>query len=109
LRHLTEDAVRFGEDLFKIGAGKFLICVPYGRDLQQQRGERFVTALVWAGTDGAAKRAILMQIEADEIGDERPPSEMLPAGHPVTYGEIRRSGGRRTAWRCSRSTRCTDG
>jgi len=29
-----------------------------------------------------------MQIEADQIGNERPPTELLPPGHPATYGEV---------------------
>ena len=88
LSQVTTDAVSLGDDLFKVGRGKFLICVPYNRDLEEQGGNRFVTTLVWAGTDGAARRAVLMQIEADQSSKERPPADLLPPGQPVTYGEI---------------------
>ena len=88
LSQVTTGAVSLGDDLFKVGPGKYLISVPYNRNLEEQGGDRFITALVWAGTDGAAKRAILMQVEADQISNERPPAELLPPGEPVTYGEI---------------------
>jgi len=91
LSGVATSALTIGGDLFKIGRGKYLICVPYNRDLEEQRGDRFVTSLVWAATDGAAKRAVLMQIEADQISSERPPAELLLPGQPVRYGEIIRA------------------
>lgn len=88
LSQVTTGAVSVGDDLFRVGPGKYLICAPYSRDLEEQGGNRFVTALVWAGTDGAARRAVLMQIEADQSNGAPPPPELLPPGQPVTYGEI---------------------
>jgi hypothetical protein len=62
--------------------------VPYKRDLSESGSDRFITSLLWAGTDDAARRAALLELEADEVTEDSPPPDLLPPRRPVTYGEI---------------------
>jgi hypothetical protein len=89
LRQVTKTTpVKLGDDLFKIDTGKYLVCVPYKRDLTEGGGERFITSVLWARTDGAARRAALLQIEADQVIEGGPPPDLLLPGRPVSYGDI---------------------
>jgi len=51
-----------------------------------------VTAAVWAESEGAARRAVLQQLEADESKDSRPPEGVLLRRGLERYGEIREAG-----------------
>lgn len=90
LTEVSGSAQHLGGVLYKLGLAAYVTCVPYDRQLQETDGGPFVTTLLWAEADGAAKRAQLMQIEADESADLRPPRELLLRGEPSTYGEITR-------------------
>ena len=51
-----------------------------------------VTAAVWAESEGAARRAVLQQLEADESKDSRPPEGVLLRRGLERYGGIREAG-----------------
>ena len=74
--------------LFKVEDGKYLLCVPYDAQIKPLENDYSIAAILWAETDGAAKRAVLQQLEADVRGNATPPSEILLPGGPVQYDEV---------------------
>lgn len=77
------------ESLFKISVTKYLIISPYrGNHLEQMEGGPFLTALLWACSDGAALRAYNMMIERDDMVTAMPPPILLPAEDANTYSAI---------------------
>mgnify|MGYP007034366735 CR=1 FL=1 len=74
--------------LFRLGRDEYLVCVPHDRDLRRIEGKRFVTTVMWAETEGAARRAQLMDIESDERGDVLPPPALLLSEGASSYGSI---------------------
>lgn len=88
LPDVSPSAIPLGGVLYRIATGTYVTCVPYNRQLEEIEGGLFVTTLLWAESDGAAKRVQLMEIEADQPKDSRPPADLLLHGQPVTYGEI---------------------
>lgn len=88
LSEVPASAIHLGGVLYRIAPGAYVTCVPYNQELEPVDGAPLVTMLLWAESDGAAKRSQLMEIEADQRRDEHPPAEMLLRGQPVTYGEI---------------------
>lgn len=85
---LGTPASHISDVLFRIGPCGYLICVPHGRDLRRVEGKRFITTLMWAESDGAARRAQLLDIEADEPKIVRPPDALLSLGGAASYGAI---------------------
>jgi hypothetical protein len=85
---LSARLVRIEDDLFRLRTGAYLVCLPYDERFEAAAGERFVTALLWAASDGAARRAHLMEIEADDLATGPAPGELLPPGQPQAYGAI---------------------
>lgn len=68
-----------------------MVAVPHNGRFDRNDAGPFVTALLWAETDGAAKRAKLMEIEADDPGAaSSAPRDLLP-GPATTYGDIART------------------
>lgn len=78
--------------LFKVSESAFLLCAPYDEQLRPLVGDLAVTAVVWAESEGAARRAVLQQLEADQPTDAQPPAEMLLKPGMKRYGEIREAG-----------------
>lgn len=79
-----------GDRLFRLGPQQYVVAVPYNQRFERTEESPFATIAFWAPTDGAAKRAILMQIEDDEQSEADAPVEMLLPGAPTTYGDIER-------------------
>jgi hypothetical protein len=77
--------------LFRLGEDVYLYTVPHDHRLRNaSNGARFVSMVLWAETEGAARRALLGEVEADlRDGTRRPPGELLPAGAAGMYGDIR--------------------
>ena len=77
------------EDLYKIADTCFLIAMPHDRDCTPSSRPPHVTTVMWADSDGAARRALRGRIEAD---NERlgltPPAALLLAPGVLTYGDI---------------------
>lgn len=74
--------------LFRIGPNCYVTAGEYDADLSPSPSRR-VGSLLWAESDGAALRAVNMEIEADALcPGGKIPSEMLLPGRPRTYGEI---------------------
>jgi hypothetical protein len=90
LSEVPASATHLGGVLYKLAPSVYVTCVSYNRRLEEVEGGLFVTMVLWAETDGAARRAQLMEIEADQHADVHPPPEMLLRGQPVIYGEILR-------------------
>lgn len=78
--------------LFKLDESAFLLCAPYDAQLRPLANDVAVTAVVWAESEGAARRAVLQQLEADEPSDSQPPAEILLRPGLERYGQIREAG-----------------
>jgi hypothetical protein len=88
LRKLPFDHEKVGYNLFKVREDTYLIAVSRNRIFETDAAP-YVTILAWAENEGAARRSLDMQIEADvnpSMGT--PPLEMLLPGPAMTYGEI---------------------
>lgn len=88
LSEVSTSAIHLGGVLYKLAPRAYVTCVPYNQQLEEIEGGLFVTMILWAETDGAARRSQLMEVEADQNADVHPPAEMLLRGQPVTYGAI---------------------
>lgn len=88
LRHVVSCAEPVGRNLFRIAPCQYLVALPSNERFEVTPDAPLVTALLWAPTDGAARRVLLFEVEADELADAEPPPELLPAGHSRTYGRI---------------------
>lgn len=79
----------FGLYIFKIGEGVYLRLSPYKPgSLEKSASGPFVNAIVWGASDGAVRRALLMELEADDWVSSSAPDEFLPAEGAKTYGTI---------------------
>jgi hypothetical protein len=90
LQHSTR---HLGGTLFQLSGTQYLICPPSNERFERPPGiPGFVAALLWAEYEGAARRGILMEVEADKPDfrplPEPPPVELLLAGAGDTYGSI---------------------
>lgn len=74
--------------LFKLEDGKYLMCVPYDAEMKPLENDYSITAILWAETDGAAKRSVLQQLEADARGDATPPAEILLPERAMRYDDV---------------------
>lgn len=83
---------QLGDVLFKVGDNAFLLCAPYDSQLRPLADDVSVAAVVWAESEGAARRAALQQIEADQPTDSQPPAEVLLKPGMNRYGDIREAG-----------------
>jgi hypothetical protein len=91
LANVSPSAEALGDRLFRLGPGQYVLAVPYDKDFARSEGAPFVTIVLWSETNGAARRASLMEIEADEWKDVSPPPELLLPDGPTTYGDIARA------------------
>jgi hypothetical protein len=77
------------ESLLKISMNKYFVTSPFrGNCLEEMEGGPFLTALLWACSDGAALRAYNMMIERDDMVTAMPPPILLPAEDANTYSAI---------------------
>jgi hypothetical protein len=79
--------------LFQLAPNKYLICPPSNERFEKKAGvPGFIAALLWAQHEGAARRAVLMDVESDHSQPpsfhEPAPEELLPPGATDTYGSI---------------------
>lgn len=88
LDELNLSAVHLKDSLYRIEPCVYLQCVSHDRALRVSQGQRFVTALLWAQSDGAVQRAQLLRIEDDEPREAVPPSALLPGRDVRRYGPI---------------------
>src|SRR4051812_27063571 len=93
LTALNVSPEHLGGTLFRLSPTQFLICPPVNERFERVAGvPGFVAAILWAHYDGAARRAILMEVEADKPEfrpvREHPPLELLPSSGGDTYGSI---------------------
>lgn len=80
-----------GEGLCKLEETKYFLWTPFVHsDNEKLKGRRghFLSALVWACSDGAALRAIMQEKEKDEEIVLPPPPELLPHARANSYGAI---------------------
>ena len=92
---LPEPPVHLKDRLFRVAGTQYLICPPHNERFERVPSiPGFVGYLLWASHDGAARRAALMEVEAD-TSDARPdfeipPPELLLPGNSATYGAVLR-------------------
>ena len=75
--------------LYRVDKSAFLLCTPYDGQLRPLGRDVAVAAIVWAESEGAARRAVLQQLEADEARDVQPPAAVLLRPGVERYAEIR--------------------
>jgi hypothetical protein len=77
------------DPLFVVGRGVYLTLNEFNFETNTNMGGPFITSVLWASSEGAAQRAINLNIEADEQTlCSVPPIELLPAPEAVNYGSI---------------------
>lgn len=69
---LDFDLHRISEGLYRFKPNWYLSAVPYDKYLESD--SEHITQMIWAQTDGAAKRIWDMCIESDEVSEARCPS-----------------------------------
>ena len=90
---LQRSTRHLGGTLFQLSATQYLICPPSNERFERPPGiPGFIAALLWTQYEGAARRAILMEVEADKPElrpvPGPPPPELLLLGTEDTYGSI---------------------
>jgi|SRR5580704_19277816 hypothetical protein len=80
---------RVGYKLFSLDEQAYLVAVSQNREFEVDR-EPYVTVIMWAESEGAARRSVLLEIErdVDRIPPVSPPVEMLLPSAALTYGEL---------------------
>ena len=84
-----EGVMPIADNLYCIGPEAYIFA---HNDILRETKKRgpYMTILLWADSDGAAKRAMLMDIESDKGSTGLlPPPEMLYAKNCITYGELK--------------------
>jgi hypothetical protein len=75
--------------VYKIYHGIYLKLVLFNPDtFEKDPDGPFVMGVVWAASDGAARRALLMEIESDDGAMHSVPNDFLPASDATTYSTI---------------------
>ncbi len=76
------------EGRYKISDNQYLLSSPCNKDFIDAANGPFVTALVWACSEGAFRRVYLAEIEKDDGNIVSPPDEILPEAGKYTYRKI---------------------
>jgi hypothetical protein len=71
-----------GSKLYRLAPAKYCLAE------LEDGGEATLISLLWASSDGAAKRVYLNDIESDDSSISMPPQELLPLSSALSYGEI---------------------
>lgn len=83
------DLIEIEEDFYKITENQYCFSVPYNSvSLEEAPSGPFITAFLWACSEGAAKRMYLNEIESDDGVSVLPPPEILPSPDKKSYREI---------------------
>ena len=81
--------VELGHRLYKIEDTQYCLVTPYNSpNLEVVVGGPFLSALLWAPSDSAAKRAVLEDKEGDDMAIQDVPPEILPVEDALTYHKI---------------------
>ena len=75
------------DTLYRCGEDAFVLAMPYRADLVRDPDNGpFVTVVIWAVSEGAARRVCLLEREQDDDAPGAPPAAMLPPSCTPTYG-----------------------
>lgn len=86
---LGVDLTEIEEDFYQISNNQYCLSAPYSSmSLEVAPGGPFITAFLWACSEGAAKRVYLNEIEGDDTVNLSPPPEILPHPDQQTYKDI---------------------
>ena len=77
-----------GAGLFRVGPAQYLVALPSEEHTRAGRAGPLVRIALWAPSDGAARRAFEMAVEADDSAQAAPPRALLLAGEPTTFGAV---------------------
>lgn len=93
---LEDNIVRRGTDalLYRLSSDTYLAitdCRIRGQELEESRNGPLVAGVLWASTEGAARRARFSEIEADEGVAADIPAWCLPEGVAPRFGDILRA------------------
>ena len=83
LHSLGSSMLQLDADLYRIGIGQYCIGEP-----SEGNGEPALVSLLWATSDGAARRVYLNEIESDDLKNALPPRELLPLSADCSYLQI---------------------
>ncbi|MCZ4324659.1 hypothetical protein [Pseudomonas anguilliseptica] len=75
-------------NIYKLSDNLYLRLTPSNAFFENGPDAPYVTAIIWAVSDGAVLRLSEAKIESDIGGVLEPPKEILPAVSEATYGEI---------------------
>ena len=91
LRTLSTPPQRLDADVVKLGDNMYAPAVPYNELLDtEDPGVPYAGLVLWASSDGAARRALEMDIESDDqVEGVLPPADLAVHLHGNTYGEIK--------------------
>lgn len=111
LRDLGWQTTHVGSELYYLGDSTYVLAQPITRSLETGHPDApFVTMLFWATSHGAARRAALNQVDADDGATGAPPAVLCPTTDLPTYRallEAARSHGKRRI--IERATYAADG
>lgn len=77
--------------LYRLGADAYLAVTPIrarGQDVEEGTDGPYVAGVMWATSEGAARRAWFLEIEADEGTDSDIPGWCMPEGVAPRFGDI---------------------
>ncbi len=86
--NLNIEYKKIKKGLHKISENQYLLLSPYNENFKEAPGGPFVNALLWSCSEGAVRRAYLMEIEQDDGTIIKPPDEIMPEPGRYTYKEI---------------------
>lgn len=85
---LEKESKPLADRLLKVSEQLYVLLTPYQGGLKRGPDGPYITGVVWAVDESAVRRALLMDIEADQLFDAVMPSEFLQRGQGPTYAEL---------------------
>lgn len=84
--------------LYRLSEGAYVLAQDYNRALEDDPGAPFVTELLWASSDGAARRAAMDDIDADDGASSVPPPSLWHKGNAPSYASVLREAGKQAEY-----------
>jgi hypothetical protein len=91
LKALANSPEAMGDDIVKLHDDMYALTLPYNEHLEiSDPANPHAGAVLWAPTDGAARRALAMDVESDHpVSSMSPPDDLAAHLLGSSYGEIK--------------------